>query len=243
MGRGCGTPWPPTCPVPPHHQSHLHLEDPPSPDLNPPPAPPPRPQGVRACGDRPNPHLYQSLAVLAAESGYLPEARRWFEEATSHPICAKTAAVWHAWAMAESRGGEAGAVRYLFGRGLEANPRSRYIHLSWALWEKEQGQTANARRLLARGHELNRRDPAIMQAWALLEESEGSVEVARDLLQRASVTDPRHVPVWQAWALLEARAGDAERAPARTHSGCRIGQPAALLSRGACWRSVQGRDI
>lgn len=40
--------------------------------------------------------------------------------------------------MTESRLGDPTAVRYLFKRALEANPRSRYAHLAWAMWEREQ---------------------------------------------------------------------------------------------------------
>ena len=105
----------------------------------------------------PNPHLYQSLASLAAGAGFMEEARAWFSEAVSGREGSRNAALWHAWAMAEARGGEPGAVRYLFPRGLEASPRSRYIHLSWALWEARAGEVANARRLLARGVGRRRR--------------------------------------------------------------------------------------
>ena len=47
-------------------------------------------------------------------------------------------ALWHAWAMTESRLGDPTAVRYLFKRALQANPRSRYTHLAWAMWERSQ---------------------------------------------------------------------------------------------------------
>jgi hypothetical protein len=47
-------------------------------------------------------------------------------------------ALWHAWGMTESRLGDPSAVRYLFKRALQANPRSRYTHLAWALWERRQ---------------------------------------------------------------------------------------------------------
>jgi Tfp pilus assembly protein PilF len=161
---------------------------------------------------RPNLHLYQSLAVLAAETGFMEEARAWFGEATRTREGGNCAALWHAWALAESRSGEKTAVRYLFGRGLEANPRSRYVFLSWALWEDAQGQPGNARSLFERGHELNPRDAPLLQAWARFEASRGSVAQARDLFDRASRADPRHLPVWQAWGLLEARSGDAARA-------------------------------
>jgi len=72
-------------------------------------------------------------------------------------------ALWQAWAIMESRQGDQAAVRYLFKRGLEASPRSRYLHLAWATWEAEQGRRSFARKLLQRGHEGNRRDPAILQ--------------------------------------------------------------------------------
>jgi hypothetical protein len=65
--------------------------------------------------------------------------------------------------MMEATQGEKKAVRYLFGKGLQINPRSRYVFLSWALWEKEQGQRQVAKRLLMKGAALNRRDPAILQ--------------------------------------------------------------------------------
>jgi hypothetical protein len=76
-------------------------------------------------------------------------------------------ALWHAWAQLEAEKGEEKAVRYLFAKGLEANPRSRYIFLSWALWEKKLGQKDVARDLLRRGATLNRRDPAILQVSKL----------------------------------------------------------------------------
>ena len=72
-------------------------------------------------------------------------------------------ALWQAWAIMEARQGDQAAVRYLFKRGLEASPRSRYLHLAWATWEAEQGRRSFARKLLQRGHESNRRDPAILQ--------------------------------------------------------------------------------
>ena len=58
-------------------------------------------------------------------------------------------------------------MRYLFRKGLEANMRSRYIHLSWGLWEKAQGQPDNARRLFKRGHELNPQDAPLLQVTPL----------------------------------------------------------------------------
>jgi hypothetical protein len=152
-------------------------------------------QGVRATAASPNPYLFQSLAVLAADMGRIDEARKWFHKGSStlmvsssrwqHP-CLRTNAVrvcgtftvmtrlrvlqgqashalWQAWAVMEARQGDPTAVRYLFKRGLEASPRSRYLHLAWATWEAEQGRRAFARKLLQRGHEANRRDPAILQ--------------------------------------------------------------------------------
>ena len=60
-------------------------------------------QGVRAAGDRGNPHLYQALGVLAAETGFTDEARRWFSEGTRRLPGAKSSALWHAWAEMEVR--------------------------------------------------------------------------------------------------------------------------------------------
>ena len=54
-------------------------------------------------------------------------------------------------------------MRFLLRKGLEANPRSRYVFLSWALWEKKQGQLDDARRLFERGCKLNPIDTALPQ--------------------------------------------------------------------------------
>lgn len=72
-------------------------------------------------------------------------------------------ALWQGWAVMESKQGEPRIVAYLFRRGLEIAPRSRYLFLAWALWEKQQGRGLNARRLLAYGHSLNPRDAALLQ--------------------------------------------------------------------------------
>lgn len=39
-------------------------------------------QGVKATAENPNPYLYQSLAVLAAEMGLVEESRKWFMKGT-----------------------------------------------------------------------------------------------------------------------------------------------------------------
>jgi len=76
---------------------------------------------------------------------------------------AQSHAIWHAWAGMEASQGDVTVVRYLYRRGLEANPRSRFTYLSWGLFEKQQGSLENARALLKQGHQLNPRDPAILQ--------------------------------------------------------------------------------
>lgn len=38
---------------------------------------------MRKTKGAPNPHLYNSLAVLAGESGFVEEARAWFKQGTS----------------------------------------------------------------------------------------------------------------------------------------------------------------
>lgn len=40
-------------------------------------------QGIKKTKDRPNPHLYQSLAVLAGDMGFIEEARAWFRQGTA----------------------------------------------------------------------------------------------------------------------------------------------------------------
>lgn len=59
-------------------------------------------------------------------------------------------------------------MRFLLRKGLEANPRSRYVYLSWALWEKKQGQLDDARRLFERGCKLNPSDTALLQVRSTL---------------------------------------------------------------------------
>lgn len=50
----------------------------------------------------PNPHLFQSIAVLAGEMGYVEEARRWFREGTRTIKGKQSHALWHAWAIMEA---------------------------------------------------------------------------------------------------------------------------------------------
>lgn len=87
-------------------------------------------------------------------------------------------ALWQAWALMEASQGDSSAVRYLFKRGLDAGPRSRYLYLAWATWEEKQGKRSFARRLLERGHQLNRRDPAILQVCAPSPLSPGSIALS-----------------------------------------------------------------
>lgn len=39
-------------------------------------------QGLKATKDKPNPYLYQALALMATELRYTEEARQWFLEGT-----------------------------------------------------------------------------------------------------------------------------------------------------------------
>lgn len=39
-------------------------------------------QGIKATRSKPNPYLYQALALMAAELKYTEEAREWFMEGT-----------------------------------------------------------------------------------------------------------------------------------------------------------------
>lgn len=202
-------------------------------------------RGIAATAASPNPYLFQSLAVLAADLARPDEARKWFRAGTRTVSGAASHALWQAWALMEKRNGtDPEAVRVLFRRGLEASPRSRYTFLSWALWEKEQGNIEEARRLFKQGSYLNPRDAALPQAWALMEEETGDVETARRLFRRASKADPSHLYVWQAWGCMEARAGalDAARelfqqgiwaAPPRAKDVSLVFQAWAVLERDA----------
>ena len=59
-------------------------------------------QGIRETQERPNPHLYQAIAMLAGEMGYIDEARQWFREGTSSLEGKRSHALWHAWALMEA---------------------------------------------------------------------------------------------------------------------------------------------
>ncbi|KAK9785605.1 hypothetical protein WJX73_006036 [Symbiochloris irregularis] len=176
-------------------------------------------KGIKQTVKRPNPFLYQSVAVLAGEMGLTKESRQWFKDATHLFKGAGRHGIWQAWAQMEARQGKREDVRWLLKKGLEAAPRSRYLHLTSALWEKELGARASARHLLRRGHECNRSDPALLQAWAIMEEEDGNLDAARGLFEKATVADPHHTPVWQAWGCLEQRQGKLDRARKLFQSG------------------------
>jgi hypothetical protein len=59
-------------------------------------------QGIKATQNNPNQHLYQSIAMLAGEMGYLEESRNWFREATRQVRGKSSHALWHAWATLEA---------------------------------------------------------------------------------------------------------------------------------------------
>ena len=200
-------------------------------------------RGIEATVANPNPYLYQSLAVLAADLDRPEEARKWFRAGTKTVKGAASHALWQAWALMEQRNkSDPEAVRALYSRGLESSPRSRYTFLSWGLWEKEQGKIEAARKLFRQGAFLNPRDAAIPQAWALMEEEQNDLETARKLFKRASKADPSHLYVWQAWGCMEQRAGklDAARelfqqgiwaAPPRARDTSLVFQAWAVLER------------
>ena len=157
-------------------------------------------RGLEATVSKPNPYLYQSLAVLAADLDRPEEARKWFRAGTKTLSGAASHALWQAWALMEQRNGTAPeAVRSLYRRGLEASPRSRYTFLSWGLWEKEQGNIEEARKLFRQGAFLNPRDAALPQAWALLEKEQGNLTGARGLFKRASRANPSDLYVTTGW--------------------------------------------
>lgn len=63
----------------------------------------------------------------------------------------------------ECEHGDNATVRFLFRKGLEANPKSRYIYLAWGKWEMNLGITNKARKILLKGNQVNPLDPAIYQ--------------------------------------------------------------------------------
>lgn len=68
-------------------------------------------KGIRQTTKRPNPFLYQSVAVLAGEMGLTAESRQWFKDATKLFRGAGRHGVWQAWAQMEARQGERDNVR------------------------------------------------------------------------------------------------------------------------------------
>ncbi|WIA17188.1 hypothetical protein OEZ85_014071 [Tetradesmus obliquus] len=166
--------------------------------------------GISKCrrvSSRSNTYLYCSLAVMAAELGKLSEARAWFQEGTRLAEGRCSCALWHAWAMTEARLGDPSAVRYLFKRSLEANPRSRYAHLAWAMWERQQGNAAASLQLLARGSSLNPADAALYQARGIVEKEAGRCEQARAVFKQGLSVDAAHLYLWQAWGVMEFQLG------------------------------------
>ena len=68
-------------------------------------------KGIRKTANRPNPFLFQSVAVLAGEMGLTKESRKWFEEATRTFTGAGRHGIWQAWAQMEARQGNREIVR------------------------------------------------------------------------------------------------------------------------------------
>jgi len=160
----------------------------------------------------PNEYLFQSLGVLAAEVGRVGEAREWFKRGTQELRGVSAHAIWQAWALLETEYGDESTVRSLWGKGLKANPKSRYIYLSWGTWELNQGQRGRARKILLKGNQVNPRDPAIYQALGVLEYQEGNAELSRWYFKCGLEVDPDHVYLWQGWGVLEWRQGNLEEA-------------------------------
>ena len=161
---------------------------------------------------RASPHLYQSLGVMAMERGRTQEAREHFKEGTKTEAGARSAALWQAWAILESREGNSDQARKLFQCGLMVDPNNRYVWLSWAVYEATQGFVDRARSLLTRGCKLNPGDPPLLQALARLEASEGNITMARILFEQGTKLDPLHQANWQAWALAEWKVGNIDYA-------------------------------
>lgn len=161
---------------------------------------------------RANPHLYQSLGMMAAERGRMSEAREFFNEGSKTEAGRASAALWHAWAMLEAREGNGDRARKLFQRGLAADPDNKYVWLSWSVFEAREGFVQRSRSLLSKGCKLNPGDPPLLQALARLEAGDGNMQTARTLFEQGTKLDPQHQANWQAWAIAEWRAGEVDRA-------------------------------
>ena len=190
-----------------------------------------------------NPHLFQSLGVMAMERGRIQEAREHFKEGTKTELGAQSAALWQAWAILESREGNSDQARKLFQRGLAVDPENRYVWLSWAVYEAKEGFVDRARGLLRKGCEMNPSDPPLLQALARLEASEGDMTAARQLFEQGTKLDPFHQANWQAWALAEWKVGNVHRARQLLQRGVWV----APLSRNACklfhaWGILEERE-
>ena len=88
----------------------------------------------------------------------------------------------------------------LAGKGLEANPRSRYIIQSWACMAARSGHSEEASKLFMQATRKGARpDGATWQARALQHAREGRVGAAREAFEAGVALDPGHVPLYHAW--------------------------------------------
>ena len=191
-----------------------------------------------------NPYLFQELGAMAAERGRVQEAREHFREGTRTEAGARSAVLWQAWAMLETREPDGGEqARKLFQKSLAVDPENKYAYLSWATYEARCGFADRARSLLRKGCKLNPGDPPLLQALARLEAKEGNLEAARALFEQGTKLDPAHQANWQAWAIAEWRAGRVDRARELLQRGVWV----APRSRNACklfqaWGVLEERE-
>jgi tetratricopeptide (TPR) repeat protein len=191
-----------------------------------------------------NPYLFQELGVMAMERGRVAEAREHFREGTRTEAGARSAVLWQAWAMLETREPDGGEqARKLFQKGLAVDPENKYVYLSWAVYEARCGYVDRARSLLRKGCKLNPGDPPLLQALARLEAKEGNLEAARALFEQGTKLDPLHQANWQAWAIAEWKAGHVDRARELLQRGVWV----APRSRNACklfqaWGVLEERE-
>lgn len=117
-----------------------------------------------------------------------------------------------AWAVMESRRGNARRAIELFERAIETRPSDAGIYNAYATLSKDLGDVEGARRLYALGTKANRYHLPTYQAWGLMEANVGplrggGVERAREVFQEGVWAAPRGKGVsklWQAWAIMEA---------------------------------------
>eukprot|EP00873_Tetraselmis_striata_P033425 jgi/Tetstr1/453689/TSEL_040645.t1 len=144
-------------------------------------------------------HLLRRRALPAD----VREARRLYAAAVElDPADSRTL---QAWAVLESKHGDAAEASRLFADAVAADPSHLAALQAWGLHEQAAGNAERGQELLKQAAE--RHSPEALQALGQAEERSGKHKAAARLYTQATEADARHGPSWTAWALLTARLG------------------------------------